>query len=107
MKLARELALAAALFAAMASARAQPAYPARPVQVIVAFPAGGSVDVMARNLVAVMSALLGQQFVVVTRDGASGTIRFAQLAAAKPDRYTLGAGPTTPTAIGSHLLQDL
>lgn len=107
MKLARELALAAVLFAAMASARAQPAYPARPVQVIVAFPAGGSVDVMARNLVASMSVLLGQQFVVVTRDGASGTIGFAQLAAARPDGYTLGAGPTTPIASALHLVKDL
>jgi tripartite-type tricarboxylate transporter receptor subunit TctC len=105
-KLAHGLALAAALLGA-ATARAQPAYPARPVQVIVAFPAGGSVDVMARNLVAVMSALLGQQFVVVTRDGASGTIGFAQLAASRPDGYTLGAGPTTPIASAAHLVKDL
>jgi tripartite-type tricarboxylate transporter receptor subunit TctC len=88
------------------SACAQSAYPARPVQVIVAFPAGGSVDVMARHLVSAMSSLLGQQFVVVNRDGASGTIGFGHLAAARPDGYTLGAGPTT-SIIARHLVKDL
>jgi tripartite-type tricarboxylate transporter receptor subunit TctC len=85
---------------------AQGAYPSRSVQVIVAFPAGGSVDVMGRHLVAAMSALLGQQFVVVNRDGASGTIGFGHLAAARPDGYTLGAGPTTPI-VARHLVKDL
>jgi tripartite-type tricarboxylate transporter receptor subunit TctC len=89
-----------------AAACAQSAYPARPVQVIVAFPAGGSVDVMARHLVSAMSSLLGQQFVVVNRDGASGTIGFGHLAAARPDGYTLGAGPTT-SIIARHLVKDL
>lgn len=103
---ASSLALAAGLIAGGAAC-AQGAYPARPVQVIVAFPAGGSVDVMARHLVAAMSALLGQQFVVVNRDGATGTIGFAQLAAARPDGYTLGAGPTTPIATAPHLMKDL
>jgi tripartite-type tricarboxylate transporter receptor subunit TctC len=107
MKAARWLALATLLLAAACARAQQPAYPARPVQVIVAFPAGGSVDVMARNLVAVMSALLGQQFVVVTRDGASGTIGFAQLAASRPDGYTLGAGPTTPISVATHLYKDV
>jgi tripartite-type tricarboxylate transporter receptor subunit TctC len=86
--------------------RAQGAYPARPVQVIVAFTAGGSVDVMARHLVAAMSAQLGQPFVVVNREGATGTIGFGQLAAARPDGYTLGAGPTTPIATAPHLVKD-
>src|SRR3954468_14981297 len=83
------------------------AWPARPVQVIVAFPAGGSVDVMARNLVAAISAALGQQFVVVNRDGAAGSIGFGQLAAARPDGYTLGAGPTTPIATAPYLIKNL
>jgi tripartite-type tricarboxylate transporter receptor subunit TctC len=75
--------------------------------VIVAFPAGGSVDVMGRNLVAAMSTLLNQQFVVVNRDGASGSVGFGQLAAARPDGYTLGAGPTTPIATAPHLIKDI
>jgi tripartite-type tricarboxylate transporter receptor subunit TctC len=104
--LATRLLLAAGSIAG-AEACAQGAYPARPVQVIVAFPSGGSVDVMARNLVAAMSSALGQQFVVVNRDGAAGSIGFGQLAAARPDGYTLGAGPTTPIATAPHLIKDI
>ena len=89
------------------AACAQSAYPARPVQVIVAFQPGGSVDVMARHLVTAMSALLGQPFVVVNRDGATGSIGFGQLAAARPDGYTLGAGPTTPISIAPHIMKDV
>lgn len=90
-----------------AAARAQADYPARPVQVIVGFPAGGNVDVMARNLVAIMAEQLRQQFVVVNRDGASGAIGFGLLANATPDGYTLGGGPTTPISIAPHLMKDL
>src|SRR5258708_28960552 len=71
------------------------------------FPAGGSVDVMGRHLVAGISALLGQPFVVLNRDGASGSVGFGQLAAARPDGYTLGAGPTTPIATSPHLMKDI
>jgi tripartite-type tricarboxylate transporter receptor subunit TctC len=87
--------------------RAQTDYPARPVQVIVGFPAGGNVDVMARNLVAAMAEQLHQQFIVVNRDGASGAIGFGLLANATPDGYTLGGGPTTPISIAPHLMKDL
>jgi tripartite-type tricarboxylate transporter receptor subunit TctC len=89
------------------AALAQSAYPSRPVQVIVGFPAGGSVDVMARNLVAAISGQLGQPFVVVNRDGMSGTIGFGAVAGARADGYTLGAGPTTPISIAPHLLAEL
>ncbi len=102
------LALGAALAAlAMASAHSQPAYPSRTVTVIVGFSAGGSVDVMARNLLAVISSQLGQQFVVVNKEGASGSIAFAGLALAKPDGYTIGAGPTTPMSIAPHIHKDV
>src|SRR5437879_10186789 len=88
-------------------AHAQPAYPTRTVTAIVGFSAGGSVDVMARNLLAVISSQLGQQFVVVNKEGASGSIAFAGLAAAKPDGYTIGAGPTTPMSIAPHIHKDV
>jgi tripartite-type tricarboxylate transporter receptor subunit TctC len=77
------------------------------VQVIVSYPAGGGVDVMARNLANAMTPLLGQQFVVVNRDGASGAIGFGMLANAQNDGYTLGAGPTTPMSITPHLMKNL
>jgi tripartite-type tricarboxylate transporter receptor subunit TctC len=86
---------------------AQSEYPSRPIQVIVGFPAGGNVDVMARHLVAAMGEQLRQQFIVVNRDGASGAIGFGMLANATPDGYTLGGGPTTPISIAPHLMKDL
>ena len=90
-----------------AHAFADPAYPTRTVQVIIGFPPGGSVDVMARSLVAAMSSQLGQQFVVVNREGSSGSIGFSALATAKADGYTLGAGPTTPIAIAPHIVKGI
>lgn len=101
------LSAAAWMSACASSPYAQSAYPAKPVQVIVGFPAGGSVDVMARNYIAVISAQLGQQFIVVNRDGASATIAFAALANAKPDGYTIGAGPTTPITNAPHLMKGI
>src|SRR6266478_5060876 len=98
------VALVAPLFAGLALA--QP-YPNRPVQVIVAFPPGGSVDLMARHLVAGISSLLGQPFVVVNREGASGSVGFGVLAASTPDGYTLGAGPTTPISIATHMMKEV
>jgi tripartite-type tricarboxylate transporter receptor subunit TctC len=103
----RNIAVAGSLALAAGSALAQGAYPARPVQVIIAFQPGGSVDVMARHLLTAMSAQLGQPFVILNRDGASGSVGFGQLAAARPDGYTLGAGPTTPIATAPHLMKDI
>src|SRR5258708_1578730 len=54
-----------------------------------------------------MSAWIGQISVVLNRDGATGSVGFGQLAASKPDGYTLGAGPTTPIAMGPHLMKDI
>ena len=103
----RALIFFAALFGIAGTAPAQTAYPQKPVQVIVGFSAGGSVDVMARTLINVISAQLGQSFVIVNRDGASGSIGFGQLANAQPDGYTLGAGPTTPISIAPHLMKNI
>lgn len=68
----------------------QAAWPNRPVRVIVAFPPGGSLDVMTRLACEVMTQRLGQSFVVETRSGASGNIGTEALARATPDGYTIG-----------------
>ncbi|MDO8632793.1 MAG: hypothetical protein Q7R41_20110, partial [Phycisphaerales bacterium] len=66
------------VFAALASAspmaQEQGAYPAKSVEVIVDWAAGGSVDTMARGMAQALAASLGQAFIVVNRDGAAGTI---------------------------------
>jgi len=81
------LLLAALLFANAASA--QP-YPSRSVSVIVPYPAGGSVDVVARLLVAKLNESMGQNFIVENRaGGAGGAVGANVVAKAAPDGYTL------------------
>jgi tripartite-type tricarboxylate transporter receptor subunit TctC len=73
-------------------------YPARPITVVVPFPAGGPSDVVARIVTEQMGKLLGQSLVIENIGGAGGTIGSAHVAAAKPDGYTLLAG-----SMGSHV----
>lgn len=81
------LATFAALIAASA-AHAQP-YPAKPVRIVVGFPAGGAVDILARSLGAQLSQAFGQQFVIDNRGGASSIIGADIAAKSPPDGYTL------------------
>src|SRR5437868_4290988 len=77
------------LLAALASvALAQP-YPSKPVKVLVAFPPGGPVDIIARLIAPKMSEILGQPFVVENKVGASGNVATAEVARSTPDGYTL------------------
>ncbi len=80
--------LMVALTAFMSGARAQD-YPARPITLVMPFPAGGPGDAMARNLGAVLSTVLKQQVIIDNPSGASGTIGTNRVAKAKPDGYTL------------------
>jgi tripartite-type tricarboxylate transporter receptor subunit TctC len=64
-------------------------YPARPVRVVVAVPAGGTPDVLARAVTPAMSTLLGQPLVLDNRGGAGGRIAAETVAGAPPDGYTL------------------
>jgi tripartite-type tricarboxylate transporter receptor subunit TctC len=64
-------------------------YPAKPVQIIVPFSAGGDADQSARNLAAHAQALLGQPLVIVNKAGANGAIGSQQVKEAAPDGYTL------------------
>jgi len=73
-------------------------YPAKPVTVVVPFPAGGPSDVVARIVTDQMGKILGQTLVIENVGGAGGTIGSARVAAADPDGYTLLAG-----SMGSHV----
>jgi tripartite-type tricarboxylate transporter receptor subunit TctC len=83
------------------------AWPIRTIEMIVPFPAGGGVDVIARTAANAMAAELGQNIAAVNRDGAAGTIGFNALASAAPDGYTIGGGPTTPIANAPYLQKSV
>jgi len=92
---------------ASGAASAQATWPDRPVQLIVPFPAGGGVDIIARPFAEPFGALLGQPVVVSPRDGASGTIGMSLVASAKPDGYTLAFTPNGPVTIQPHVIPTL
>ncbi|MDB5416363.1 MAG: tripartite tricarboxylate transporter substrate binding protein [Rubritepida sp.] len=100
-------ALGASLCAAPAVLRAQPAWPSRPVRVLVGFPPGQSSDISARLLAAEMEKTLGQPFVIENRPGAGATLAAAEAARGPTDGYTVLFTSTGPLAIAPHLYQRL
>ena len=81
--------LAGLLLAAPLVAFAQ-AFPAKPVQLMVAYPAGGSTDIAARIVAAIAEKDLGQSIVVVNKGGAGGQVGWTEMSRAKPDGYYMG-----------------
>src|ERR1041384_2157646 len=71
------------------AAVAQEKYPARTVELVVPFAAGGGTDILARFLTEGLTRQLGQTFVVLNRPGANTNLGTQQVARAKPDGYTL------------------
>ena len=88
--------LMTALFPALLSAvalnvqAAEEAYPSKPILSIVAFPAGGGTDIVARAILKTAEKYTGKGFVVDNRPGAGGAIGFTALAGAPKDGYTIG-----------------
>ena len=79
------------LLCAVASAPAQEAYPSRTVQVVVPYPAGGTVDPLVRIICDRLSRNLGQSFVVLNQPGAGGNTGTAGVVRGGHDGYTLVA----------------
>lgn len=86
--LSRFFLLCAALVVGGAAFAADPAWPTRPVRLVVPFPPGGGNDAFARELGHELQKRLGQTFVVENRPGASGSIGMTSVARAEPDGYT-------------------
>lgn len=84
------LALVAILALLVPATVAAQDYPARPVQLMVAYPAGGSTDVGARIVAAIAEKELGQPIVVVNKGGAGGQVGWTEMARQKPDGYYIG-----------------
>jgi tripartite-type tricarboxylate transporter receptor subunit TctC len=83
------------------------AYPNRTIQVIVAYAAGGTGDIVARSVSDKLAIALGQSMVVENRAGASGSIGAHSVATAAPDGYTLLVGQTGEIAVNQHWLKGL
>ena len=91
------------LLSLAALATAQESYPSRPIRMVVPFPAGGAVDIMARDLGQRLGQALGQPVVVDNRGGANGAIGSEAVARASPDGYTLLMGSAGTHAINPGL----
>jgi tripartite-type tricarboxylate transporter receptor subunit TctC len=83
------LATAAAAFLAVSQIARAETYPARPVRIIVGFPAGGPTDIVGRLMAQWLSERLGQQFVIENRPGAASNIGTEAALKAPADGYTL------------------
>ena len=86
---------AAALACCALGAFAQDRYPARPVEVILPYAAGGGVDAMARAFAREAGKITSQPWTVVNRDGGGGLVGFSALARATPDGYTVMFSPAS------------
>jgi len=86
--------LVLALLVVSAAAEAQ--FPAKPIRVVVPFPAGSATDTITRVLAQSVSQSIGQTLVVENKAGADGAIAAAEVAKAAPDGYTLLMATNSP-----------
>ncbi|HEY7903011.1 MAG TPA: tripartite tricarboxylate transporter substrate binding protein [Casimicrobiaceae bacterium] len=80
-----------------------PAYPSRPVRIVVPFPAGGTTDLLARAVAQRFAEVFGQPFIVDNRPGAGGNLGAELVAHSAPDGYTLVMGTVGTHAINPSL----
>jgi len=82
-------------------------WPARPVRIIVPFPAGSSPDLIARMLTDKLAQALGQPVIVENKPGAGGNLGTGLVAKAAPDGYTLGLSIPGPLAVNTVLYKKM
>jgi tripartite-type tricarboxylate transporter receptor subunit TctC len=100
------LASIAAAFA-LAGARAEDAYPTKPIRMVIPFAAGGPTDIVGRIMSTRMGELLGQQFVVENRTGAGGNIGADVVSKSPADGYTLLMATVSTHAINPGLYKKM
>lgn len=97
------LALAGLCMALAAPVQAQGAWPAKPIKLVVPYPPGGPVDLLARTIAPRLGEVLGQQVTIDNRAGASGIIGMDSVHRAEPDGYTFGMGVPGGITVLPHL----
>lgn len=104
----RSLTVAAlALAAALPAAQAQDKWPSKPITYIVAFPAGGTSDIVARLIAQKLGPALGTTVIVDNKAGAGGSVGSEQVSRAAPDGYTILGGTISSHAINVSLYPKL
>lgn len=94
--------------ASAATAQTQQAWPAaKPVRVVVAFTAGGTTDILARQVTQQLGEKLKQQFVIDNKPGAGGNLGTELVVRAAPDGYTLIVNSVGPIAVNPSLYRSL
>lgn len=101
------LALSIGAAGAAGTAAAQERYPTRPIRIIVPFPAGGPIDVMARLIGQKLSPNLGQQIIIENRPGGGSTVGLKAAVGAEPDGHTLLVGGLMTLAVLPTLSRSL
>jgi tripartite-type tricarboxylate transporter receptor subunit TctC len=104
MTISRRAALAGLAALPLAQPRAQPAFPGRPMTLVIPFPAGGPSDVFGRHLAQGMAARLGQSVVVENKSGAAGVTGVDFVAKAGSDAHVMGMMSASAGAIMQHLM---
>ena len=92
---------------AMAAGASAQTYPSHPIRLVVPFPAGGTTDILAREVGERLTATLGQPVVIENRPGAGGNIGADVVAKAAPDGYTLLMATVGTHAINASLYSKL
>lgn len=85
------------------NARAQ-AWPAKPIKLIVGFPPGGGIDIVARNLQPGLQEALGQPVIVEYKPGAGGVLAATELTRAAPDGYTILVANLGPFVLAPNMM---
>ncbi len=87
-------------------AMAQAPFPSRPVRIVIGFPPGGGIDILARLMAPKMSERLGQPVIVENRPGANGLIATQGVAQSEPDGHAIFFGTTGNLAVNPALYPD-
>jgi tripartite-type tricarboxylate transporter receptor subunit TctC len=100
-------ACAFAVFFPSMMAVAAESYPAKPVRIVVPFAAGGSTDILARNIAQRLSESMRSPVIVENRPGGAAVVGADHVAKSAPDGYTLLMGTNTTHAVAPHLYSKL